>query len=137
MKRLMIVSAFLLFAGIAFGQVLQKGNLVGVHVVKVELKPGVTMDQYIEFFNTKLKPAWEKADRDGKIYPMEGIRGEHNDEFGMIVIYKNEAARDKFYNEDGSQSELGKKINEEIAPITAEGEKLGTWTSSYTDWIVL
>lgn len=133
----MIVTAFLLFAGIAFGQILQKGNLVGVHVVKVELKPGVTMDQYIEFFNTKLKAAWEKADRDGKIYPMEGIRGEHNDEFGMIVIYKNEAARDKFYNEDGSQSELGQKINEEIAPIVAEGEKLGTWTSTYTDWIIL
>ena len=137
MKKLMIVTALLLFAGIAFGQVLQKGNLVGVHVMKVELKPGVTMDQYIEFFNEKTKPAWETAIKEMEIYPLKAIRGENDNKFGMIVIYKDEASRDKFYNDDGSQSEYGDKIMEKIAPINAEAEKLGTWTTTYTDWIVL
>ena len=54
----------------------------------------------------------------------------------MIVIYKDEAARDKFYNEDGTQSEYGSKVMEELAPMNAEMEKLGTWSSTYTDWIV-
>lgn len=137
MKKILGVIALLLFAGIAFGQTLQDGNLVGVHVLKVELKPGVTMDQYITFFNEKTKPAWEKADKGMKIYPMKAIRGENKDEVGMIVIFKDEAARDKHYNEDGSLSEYGQKIQNEIATVTAEAEKLGTWSSTYTDWIVL
>jgi len=137
MKKLLFAAAFLLFAGIAFGQSLQNGNLVGVHVMKVELKPGATMDQYIEFFNEKLKPAWEKAEPSMQISPMKAIRGENKNEFGMIVIYKDEAARDKYYNEDGSPSEYGNKVMEKVAPVTLEGEKLGTWTSTYTDWIVL
>lgn len=137
MKKLMIITALLLFAGITFGQVLQKGNLVGMHVLKIELKEGVTMDQYIKFFNEKTKPALEKADKEMKIYPMKAIRGENNNEFGMIVVYKNEAARDKYYNAEGDLSEFGNKLMEEVAPVNAEAEKLGTWTSTYTDWVVL
>lgn len=137
MKKLMIVSALLLFAGITFGQVLHKGNLIGVHIVKIELKPGVTMDQFTEFFIEKMKPVWEEADKGVEIFPTKSIRGEQNNEFGMIVIYKNEAARDKNYNEDGSLSEYGNKVMEAVAPINAEAEKLGTWTSTYTDWVVL
>ena len=133
----MSVTVFLLVAGFAFGQVLQEGNLVGVHVVKVELKPGVTMDQYIDFLNEKMKPAWEKADKGREVFLMKGIRGENNNEFGMIIIYKDEAARNKHYNEDGSSSDYGIKIAGELAPIMAEVEKLATWTSSYTDWIIL
>lgn len=133
----MIITALLLFAGLAFGQILQEGNLVGVHVVKVELKPGITMDQYINFFNEKMKPAWEKTYKGMEVYPMKAIRGENKSEFGMIVVFKDEAARDKHYNKDGSPSEYGAKAMEEIAPVSQEGEKLGTWTSKYTDWIVL
>jgi len=137
MRKLLVITAFLLFAGIAFGQTLMKGNLIGVHVMSVELKPGATMDQYIEFFNEKTKPAWEKAEKGMEIFPIKAIRGENNNEIGMIIIFKDEAARNKHYNADGSLSEYGNKVMEEIAPITAEGEKLGTWTSTYTDWIVL
>lgn len=108
-----------------------------MHIVKVELKPGVTMDQYIEFLNEKMKPAWEKADVGREVFPMKAIRGENNNEFGMIIIYKDEAARDKHYNEDGSSSEYGNKVAEGLARIIAELEKLATWTSTYTDWIVL
>jgi hypothetical protein len=137
MKKLLVITALLLFAGIAFGQTLQKGSLIGVHVVKVELKQGVTMDQYIDFLNEKMKPAWEKADEGREVFPMKAIRGENKNEFGMIVIYKDEAARNKHYNEDGSSSEHGKKVDEELAPVMAELEKLATWTSTYTDWVVL
>jgi hypothetical protein len=137
MKKLFIITALLLFAGLAFGQTLQKGSLIGVHLVKVELKTGTTMDQYIKFFNENTKPAWEKADKGMKIFPIKAIRGENINEFGMIVIYKDEAARNKHYDADGNLSEYGTKVMEEIAPVTTEAEKLGTWTSTYTDWIVL
>ena len=71
-----------------------------------------------------------------KIYFTKAVRGENKNEFGMIVVFKDEAARDKYYNEDGNPNELSAKVMEELAPVTAEAEKIGTWTSSYTDWII-
>ena len=136
MKKFFIITALLLFAGLAFGQTLQQGNLIGIHVVTVDLKAGATMDQYIQFFNEKAKPAWENADKEMKIFPIKAIRGENANKFGMLVQYKNEAARDKYYNADGSSTDFGIKFQEKIAPVNAEMEKIGTWTSTYTDWII-
>jgi hypothetical protein len=136
MKKLCIITALLLFAGLASGQMLQQGNLIGIHVVTVDLKAGATMDQFIEFFNETAKPAWENADQEMKIFPLKAIRGENENAFGMLVQYKNEAARDKYYNADGSSTDFGMKFQEKIAPVSAEMEKLGTWTSTYTDWII-
>jgi hypothetical protein len=136
MKKLFIITALLLFAGLAFGQTLQKGNLIGVHVVTVDLKAGATMDQYIAFFNEKAKPVWENADKEMKIFPLKAIRGENANKFGMLIQYKNEAARDKYYNADGSATDFGMKFQEKIAPVAAEMEKIGTWTSTYTDWVI-
>ena len=137
MRKLLIITALLLFAGIAFGQTLQKGNLIGVHVMSVELKPGATVDQFIDFFNEKTKPAWEKTQEGLKVFIMKGIRGEHMNEIGLIVQFTDEAARDQAYNADGSLSEFGEKVQEKMAPIITEMEKMGTWTSKYTDWLVL
>ena len=137
MKKLLVITAFLLFAGIAFGQTLMKGNLIGVHVMSVELKPGATMDQFIDFFNEKTKPAWEKTHEGMKIFIMKGIRGEHMNEIGMIFQFTDEAARDQSYNADGSLTEFGQKVREKMAPIIAETEKIGTNTSKYTDWLIL
>jgi len=137
MKKLFIITAFLLFAGIAFGQTLMKGNLIGVHVMSVELKPGATMGQFIDFFNEKTKPAWEKTHEGMKIFMMKGIRGEHMNEIGLIIQFTDEAARDQSYNADGSLSEFGEKTQDKMAPVLVEAEKIGTWTFKYTDWILL
>jgi len=136
MKKLLVITALLLFAGIAFGQTLQKGNLIGLHVVSIDLKPGVNLDQYLDFFNEKVIPAWEKAEKGMKVFSIKGLRGENMNEIGVLVQYKDEATRDKSFNPDGSPSEYGNKFNEEMAPIISEWEKLGTWTSKYTDWIL-
>ncbi len=135
MKKLLIITALLLFAGIAFGQAIQKGNLIGVHVISFELKPGATVDQFIDFFNETTKPAWEKA-YGMKVFAMKGIRGEHINEFGMIIQYEDEASRDKYYNDDGTPSELLNNAMEELLSIQSEQDKIATTTSKYTDWIL-
>jgi hypothetical protein len=136
MKKLLIITALLLFAGLAFGQTLERGNLIGVHVMSVELKPGATMDQFIDFFNEKTKPAWETIHGGMKIFAMKGIRGEHMNEIGLIFQFTDEAARDKSYNKDGSLTDFGNKVQEKMAPVLTEAEKIGTWTTKYTDWLV-
>jgi hypothetical protein len=61
MKRLLIASAFILFAGFALGQTLEKGNVLALHHHQVSLAEGVTMDQYNDFVSNKLLPAMQKA----------------------------------------------------------------------------
>ena len=50
MKRLILIAAIILVANCSFGQSLKKGNLVGLHVMTVNLASGATMDQFQTFF---------------------------------------------------------------------------------------
>ncbi len=53
------------------------------------------------------------------------------------MVIASEAERDKYYNADGTDSELGKAVNAKVQPIYDELKKLGTFTSDvYTDWLV-
>jgi hypothetical protein len=137
MKKLVLIAAVILMAGITYGQSLQKGNLVGTHVITVSLKPGVTMEKFIEFFSAKLIPEVEKNYPGWKAYIVKGIRGENNNSFGLIYVIKSEKDRDKYYNADGSASELGKSVTEKLQPVLDEAAKLGTFTTKYTDWVIL
>jgi hypothetical protein len=136
MKKLILIAVVILMAGITYGQGLQKGNLVGTHVVTVSLKPGVTMEKYIDFYKTRVFPEMEKNMPNWKFYLVKGIRGENINSFGFIIIIKSVQDRDKYYNADESDSELGKSVNVKLKPVMDELEKLGTNTSKYSDWIV-
>jgi hypothetical protein len=137
MKKLVLFMAVILFSGITFGQTLKKGNLIGTHVISVDLQPGVTMDKFIEFVNTKLAPEVEKYYIGWKVYLVKGIRGENPDSYGLIYVINSEEDRDKLYNPDGSLNEMGTAVNAKIQPVLDEMAKLGTFTTKYTDWIVL
>ncbi len=136
MKKLLILSAMMLLAGTAFGQTLQKGNLIGVHVMTIDLKPGVTMDQFKEFYVNSYIPAFEKELPGCKLFLLEGIRGENKDSFGLLFYFNSVKDRNKYFNEDGSNSALAQKASDNLAPVTEEMNKLGTATTKYTDWII-
>jgi len=33
-------------------------------------------------------------------------------------------------------TELGEAVNEKMTPVNEELNKLGTWTTTYTDWVI-
>ena len=136
MKKLIVVTALILFTGITFGQTLQKGNLVGMHILTINLDPDVTMNQFLDFFSSKVIPEIEESFPGWKAYLVKGIRGENANSFGLIYVIESEEDRNKYYNEDGSQNELGNSIVEKVQPIMTELNQLGTWTTEYTDWLV-
>ena len=138
MKKFIIAAAFILLTGIVFGQALQKGNLVGVHNVDLVLQPDVTYNQWKDFMINKYIPKLEEVSQgDWTIYLLEGIRGENKNEIGLIYIVKSEAARDKYYNDDETLTELGKEFYEKMNPILEEAKKFEKSSSTkYTDWIV-
>ena len=136
MKKLILTAALLLLVGTTFGQTLQKGNLVGFHVMTITLNPDVTMDQYIDFSVTRYIPEFEKNFPGVKLYLVKGIRGENENSFGLIFLFESDEIRNKYFNEDGTLNELGKSAEEKLQPMIEEGEKLGTYTSIYTDWVI-
>ena len=126
----------ILLSGFAFGQGIQKGSLIGTHVMTVTLMPGVTLEKCMDFYKTKVIPEMEKNIPNWKVYLIKGIRGENNNSFGLLFVIKSAQDRDKYYNADGSDTELGKSLGAKLKPLDDELGKFGTWTSKSTDWIV-
>jgi hypothetical protein len=135
MKRLILIAAVILINGFTYGQNLQKGSFVGFHEMTITLQPNVTMNQYIDFYKNKIMPAYE-SNFQAKSYLVKGRRGECVDCFGVMFIWKSEAERDKFFNNEGGLNEYGRSIADKLKPLTDEMAKLGTQSSKYTDWIV-
>ncbi len=136
MRKLILILAVILMAGITYGQSIEKGTLIGTHVVTVTLNPGVTMEKYMEVLKTKLIPELEKTYVNCKVHLLKGIRGESNNSFGFLYVFKSAQDRDKYYNANEDYSELGELANAKLQPVTDELEKLGTLTTKFTDWIV-
>jgi hypothetical protein len=136
MKKLILFTTLIFALSLSFGQSLQKGNLVGTHVAEVSLKPGVTMEQFTELFINKYIPEAEKIWKGWKFYLVKGIRGENINSFGLIIIVNSQKDRDKYYNSDGTSNELGNTAFEKLKTVQSELDKLGTWTSKYTDWVI-
>ena len=138
MKKLIFTSAFIfLFAGMAFSQSIKKGNLLGIHVVdEMTLKQGVSSEQAENFFYNTYIPALQKNFSKIDIIPMKGIRGEHGDKMGLIIVMKSEKDRSIYWNEEGSLNETGQSQLAKMQPVIDEMTNLMTSTDVYTDWLV-
>ena len=137
MKKLTIATILLLALSVApvMSQTLSKGNLMGIHTLTVNLDPDVTMNQYKQYIKTKMIPAWEKH-FEMKVYLLQSQRGADANSLGVAFIYASEEIRDKYWGEDGSPTALWQEKSELVQEITDGANKLGTWTSTYNDWLV-
>ncbi len=137
MKNSTLTFAFILLAGLAFGQAFEKGNLVAVHVITIDLKPDVWMADFQKFHTEKLIPAYEKNYPGWQLFLAQGIRGENKNKYGWIIVVESEEIRNKYYNDDGTVTDFGQKAAEKMKPILKEAEKFGKLHRTYTDWIIL
>jgi len=136
MKKLIIAAAFILFAGVAIGQSLQKGGSFGLHVLTVNLDPDVTMNQYLDFFTNKFIPELEKHFEGLEITLMKGDRGVYENKIGWVNYYKSEKDRDRYWPEEGKPSDEGKAAKAKVQPIFDELRKLGTWSDEFSGWVI-
>jgi len=135
MKKLMLITALICSAVITYGQTLQKGSYVGIHVLTINLIQNVTMDQYLDVYKNKLIPAYEKNFQ-SKCFLTKVFRGECENCYGVIIVWKSEADWNKFWKKEGGLTDLGQAAMDKLQPLINELEKLGTITSKYTDWII-
>ena len=134
MKKLILISALILVVGTIYGQTFKKGNRCTIHVISVSPAPNVTVEQYFDFFKNKVIPEMEKNMPGVKSYVAKGVRGECLNCYSYIRTYKSKTDQDKYFNEDGSSTEISKAITKKVQPLLDEMGKLGTFTSSNTVW---
>lgn len=139
MRKLLIIMALFLFTGIAFGQALQKGSLLKVHHMKITLKPGVTMDQYLDFTNNTLIPEFEKNFPGVKAYIMQGGSGDNTNDTDYASLYYIESADvfSKYFDAKGNFNEGGFAAIEKLKSTFEKLEELGTEDREEYGWMIL
>jgi hypothetical protein len=141
MKKIIIAAAFILLAGVAFGQALQKGSIVGLHVITVNLDPDVTYNQWENFGLTIFLPALNKEFQgDVEMYFAKVDRGDDENGLSLIWVFKSAEVRAKYFTQEGDGTELWNSKYEKVYQSLAdELSKIGTSSFTYghfNDWII-
>jgi len=114
--------------------------LVSIHTITVELKPNVTMEQVLDFYNTKWAPAEEQY-FGWKSFFGKCLHGTECAENKLlwITLFKTEADRDKYFKmaEGGNDlNELGEKAWAQFAPTNDALQQLATIKDEWGDWVI-
>ncbi len=139
MKKGLLTFVFALMSILAFSQSLQKGNLLGLHVFTPNLKPGVSMQDYSNFYTSTVIPQFQKAFPDIKLYIVKSIRGQDSTSMGVIYFFDSEAVRNKYFNSDGTPTDAFKTADAQMNDLGKEMDKYETSSNApdkYNDWVV-
>ena len=137
MKKLLLLIVLGLVATVAFGQALQKGNLLRIHYLTVDLDPDVSMNQYLDYVKNFHLPNYEKQYQGTTTFLLKGVRGEQENGYAVLIHYNSMEDRDRYFNDDGSSTDEGSAIVEKIMPTWEELNKLGKTTTVSTEWLIL
>jgi hypothetical protein len=141
MKKLFaLFLVILLFHFPTFSQSLKKGNLLGLHVASLHLRPGVTLEQFQDFYIKTIIPEFERNFSGVKVYFIKAIRGENENSVGLIYFFESERIRDAYFDDGGIDSVytvLGKAAHEKGKTV---GDQLKKYVESsstkHTDWVI-
>ena len=138
-KGLLGVAAALLLSSGCFAQGLERGNLLGVHVMTVTLKPGATLEQFENFYVHEVIPEYEKNWPGLKGYLLKSFFDDSKNKFAIVWLFKTVADRNRNFNADGTANELERAALEKVKPVEEKIKQYGTYTVDYKhedDWVV-
>jgi hypothetical protein len=137
MRKLLFIMLLATLSGMASCQTFYKGNVFTLHVIKVRLKSGITVEQFTAFMTGEFLPAWEEHYEGVETILVRAIRGTNESEFGWINYYESEAKLKEYYPEPGVQSDKAKAADQKMKPLEKELVKYGTMRyAGYTTWLV-
>ena len=141
MRKLFVVTALLLFAGIAFGQTLNKGSIIAVHSYDIIFQPDVTSNQFLEFMEKTYIPNFEKAFPGTKLVSLMGDRGALVHKYGGMIIFDSIELRDKYYplaDDEGEGTGWNEEQQKTIQMLNEGMSKfIISFERTYTDWKIL
>jgi hypothetical protein len=137
MRKLLVITALILFAGVAFGQTLNKGGVIGIHEWTLKLNPDVTMNQFLDFWKEKCIPKMKEVVPEMTPIVLKGIGENNKYEYAGLYYYNSIEDLRKYWSEDGTPTEKGAIVLEKYGPIMAEFPKFGDFTYTAKDWIII
>ena len=130
MKKIIIAAAFILLAGVAFGQTLQKGSIMALRTEAPALSPGVTMEQYADFMTNRFAPEMEKLFPGTKVFILKADRGEYKGGYAMLIWVESAEARDKIFGAEDDD------LQSKLLPLMEEASNFAAISNNYTDWVI-
>jgi len=138
-RMLLGVAVALLLSSSCFAQGLEHGNLLGVHVMAVSLKPGAGLEEFESFYVREVIPEYEKNWPGLKGYLLKSFFDDSKSKFAIVWLFKTVADRNRNFNPDGTANELERAALEKVKPVEEKLKKYGTYTVEYKhedDWVV-
>lgn len=138
MKKLLVITALVMFVGITFGQELKKGAVLAIrNSTSMVLKPDVTMNQYLDVLMNKWAPEMEKLFPGTKMFMLKGDRGELANGYAWVWYFESEKLRGKYFGTEGNMTDpvLREKMMKLMEILNKYA--VDTGMKNYTDWIVL
>ena len=89
MKKIAFVLILSISSLFAFGQSMEKGNLVCLHVLDITLNDGVTSQQFEDYYMNTVIPSYDQAYPGAKIYLADGFVDEYKGSLSMIWIFES------------------------------------------------
>lgn len=136
MKKLILTVIIIVVTGIAYGQTLKKGALLGMHAVAPVLSPDISMEKYLNFVKDKLIPAYENSFPGLRCYLLKSKRGECVDCIILAFFFQSEEIRNKYFKPDGDYTDLGLKGKKNMQSVSDEMSKMDTSAEKYTDYVI-
>jgi hypothetical protein len=140
LKKLIIPALLLFGSSAGYAQGLERGNLIGVHVVTVTLNPNATMEDFTKFYVEQVLPEYEKAWPGLKGYLLKSFFKDSKNKFAIVWLFKTVEYRNRNFNPDDTANELEITAREKVKPIEEKLKKTyGSYTVQYThedDWVV-
>jgi hypothetical protein len=137
MRKLLIITAFLLFAGLTFGQTLEKGGVLSLHHNQVTLAAGVTIDQYIDFYVDNIVPEMLKVFPGIEYKVLKGIGVNNQHEYGLLYYTESLEVFRTYWNDDGTPTEKGAAAMGTLQPLIEKLNALGETIQVPGDWLIL
>src|SRR5690349_140180 len=136
MKRLFgavaAVVASLLFACVSHAQGLKSGNLIGVHVITVDLKPNVTMEEFTDAYKRDVLPQYEKNWPGLKGYLLKSFFRDSRNQFAIVWLFETVEDRNRNFDANDRANDLEKAALAKVKPYEEKLKKrYGTYTVSY------
>jgi hypothetical protein len=138
MKKGLFTFVLALLGSFSFSQSLHKGNLMGLHILTP--KPGISMQDYTKLYTSKAIPEFEKAFPDIKLYLLKSVRGQDSSSMAVVYFFNSEAVRNKYFNNDGTPTEVFNAANAKLSDLNNEIVKYeipyNALNDKYNDWLV-
>jgi hypothetical protein len=137
MKRLIFAVAIVLVTGVAFGQTFKKGGVIALHRVEVTLAPGVSIDQFQEFYLNTVIPEFDKLMPGATFQFLKGIGENNQHQYASFHHWETLEAFHVYWNDGGTPTEKGAAAMAKLQPLLEDMNKLGTYTMVPGDWLIM